>query len=98
MAVSLDDGFAFQLRRLIVNSFFLQKLGQSESLLHQFVRRWRIWKYAVQFVAKHRAAARLECHYRRAGLDRLVKNFEYPHKIGFRLVKKSVVVERASAA
>src|ERR1051325_2996221 len=64
MAMRMNDGLAFELQSRVIRREFAQKLTQQISLLAKPKRILIVWKQALQFIAEHRAATRLEHNHR----------------------------------
>src|SRR5579871_5579788 len=96
MAMPVYQRLGIQLRGLEMN-LPVEIFGKRKRLFLQLASARLFRKKVGQLVAKYRAAARLEHDHGRGAIDFRTHRVENVPKIGFRLVKEAVVVQRAPA-
>ena len=99
MAVSVDEGFARELRERRVGSEFLfEKFAEQERLLAQGLGALVVGEQVEEFVAEDGDATGLESDDGDSGFDLGGECVENVEEQGFGAVEHAEVVERASAA
>jgi hypothetical protein len=98
MAVSVEQGFARELRELRVGSEFLfEEFAEQESLFAQGLGALVVREEVEEFVAEDGNAAGLESDDRDSGFDLGSESVENVEEQGFGAIEHAEVVERASA-
>src|SRR5437764_8508393 len=97
MAVSMDDRFALQFRRLRVLRLLLQELAQQKRLSTESLRFFVMWKDIDQFITKNRGTTRFQTNYRCTGLNVRTKCRKDLPQQAFCLVEEAVLIERSAA-
>src|ERR1700722_6506542 len=98
MAVPVQKYFSRKRRKAVAGSVALQKFAEKKRLVAQPVGAWIGGKKIVQFVAKHRGAARLEHHDGDAGVDFAAKSAQDALEVFHGAAEHPEIVERPAAA